>query len=41
MLYEMKSLSKDEFADIFGDYEESGAKLYSFRAAVIKNHRTS
>jgi four helix bundle protein len=41
MLYETKSLSKDEFAVIFGDYEELGAKLYTFRAAVIKNHRAS
>jgi four helix bundle protein len=41
MLYETKSLSKDEFAVIFSDYEELGAKLYSFRAAVIKNHRAS
>lgn len=41
MLYETKSLSEDEFAGIFSDYEELGAKLYRFRAAVIKNHRAS
>lgn len=41
MLYETGSLSKDEFAGIFNDYEELGAKLYNFRAAVIKNHRAS
>lgn len=41
MLYETGSLSKDEFAGIFSDYEELGAKLYNFRAAVIKNHRAS
>lgn len=41
MLYETKSLNEDEFAGIFSDCEELGAKLYRFRAAVIKNHRAS
>jgi len=41
MLHETGSLGKDEFSGIFCDYEELGAKLYNFRAAVIKNHRAS
>jgi len=41
MLRETGSLDRKGFEEIFNDYEELGAKLYSFRSAVIKNHRVS
>ena len=41
ILYETGSLKKDVFEELFHAYEELGAKLFNFREAVIKSHRTS
>jgi len=40
MLHETGSLKSDAFNEIHSDYEILGAKLYNFREAVIKGHRT-
>ena len=41
MLSETGSLKRDVAEDLHKRYSELGAKLYNFRAAVIKNHRSS
>ena len=41
MLHETESLNRNIFEDLFTGYEELGAKLFNFREAVIKGHRTS
>lgn len=40
MLYETGSIKKDLFEELFHGYEELFAKLFNFREAVIKSHRT-
>ncbi|MBM4055289.1 MAG: four helix bundle protein [Planctomycetes bacterium] len=40
LLYETGSLQKDIFEELIHRYEELFAKLFNFREAVIKNHRT-
>lgn len=41
MLHETGSLKKETFNGLLQRYEELGAKLFNFREAVIKGHRTS
>jgi four helix bundle protein len=41
ILHETGSLKKELFEQVFDRYEELGAKLFNFREAVIKGHRTS
>ncbi|MBC8179018.1 MAG: four helix bundle protein [Desulfobacteraceae bacterium] len=42
MLYETGSLDKQNiFEQLIKDYEEVGSKLFRFREAVIKGHRSS
>ena len=41
MLHETGSLKKETFNGLLLRYEELGAKLFNFREAVIKGHRTS
>ncbi len=41
MLSETGSLKKDISLDLHQGYSELGAKLYNFRAAVVKNHRSA
>ena len=42
MLYETGSLDKQNiFEQLINSYEEVGAKLFRFREAVIKGHRSS
>jgi four helix bundle protein len=41
ILRETGSLEKKLFENLFGRYEELGAKLFNFREAVIRGHRTS
>ncbi len=41
ILHETGSLNKELFENLFDRYEELGAKLFNFREAVIKGHRTS
>lgn len=40
MLHETGSLKKEVFEDLLHRYEELCAKLFNFREAVIKGHRT-
>jgi four helix bundle protein len=40
MLYETESIPKEDFESLCHRYEELGAKLYNFREAVTKSHRT-
>lgn len=40
MLYETESIPKEDFESLCQRYEELGAKLYNFREAVTKTHRT-
>jgi len=40
LLHETGSLSNQIFEKTLSDYQELGAKLYNFRSAIIKNHRT-
>lgn len=40
MLYETGSLKGDKFEKLFQSYKELGAKLFNFREAVIKGHRS-
>jgi four helix bundle protein len=40
MLYETDSIRKEDFESLCQRYEELGAKLYNFREAVTKSHRT-
>lgn len=40
MLYETGSMKKDLFDELYPGYEELFAKLFNFREAVIKSHRT-
>lgn len=40
MLYETGSMKKDLFDELYPGYEELFAKLFNFRDAVIKSHRT-
>ena len=40
MLYETGSMGKDLFDELYPDYEELFAKIFNFREAVIKSHRT-
>ncbi len=40
ILNETGSLKKDVFVELSQKYDELGAKLYNFREAVIKGHRT-
>jgi four helix bundle protein len=41
ILRETGSLKKELFENLFDRYEELGAKLFNFREAVIRGHRTS
>jgi four helix bundle protein len=41
ILHETGSLKKEPFENLFDRYEELGAKLFKFREAVIRGHRTS
>lgn len=41
ILRETGSLEKELFENLFDRYEELGAKLFNFREAVIRRHRTS
>ncbi len=41
MLYETGSLKGDKFEKLFQGYKELGAKLFNFREAVIKGHKSS
>lgn len=41
MLYETGTLKKEIFDKLFYRYKELGAKLFNFREAVIKGHRTA
>ena len=41
ILHETGSLKKELFENLFDRYEELGAKLFNFREAVIRGHRTS
>lgn len=41
MLHETGSLKNGGFEKFYHGYEELGAKLFNFREAVIKGHRTS
>ena len=41
ILHETGSLKKELFENLFDRYEELGAKLFKFREAVIRDHRTS
>jgi four helix bundle protein len=41
ILHETGSPEKELFENLFDRYEELGAKLFSFREAVIRGHRTS
>jgi four helix bundle protein len=41
ILRETGSLEKEVFENLFDKYEELGAKLFNFREAVIRGHRTS
>jgi four helix bundle protein len=41
ILHETSSLEKELFENLFDRYEESGAKLFNFREAFIRGHRTS
>ncbi|MBI2486732.1 MAG: four helix bundle protein [Deltaproteobacteria bacterium] len=41
ILHETGSLKKDGSEELFHSYEELGAKLFNFREAVIKSHRSS
>ena len=41
ILHETGSLKKELFENLFDRYEELGAKLFKFREAVIRGHRTS
>ena len=41
ILCETGSLEKELFENLFDRYEELGAKLFKFREAVIRGHRTS
>lgn len=38
LLFETGSLSQKLFQDLYSRYKELGAKLYSFREAVLKRH---
>ena len=40
MLHETGSIPKEDFESLCQRYEELGAKLYNFREAVAKSHRT-
>lgn len=40
-LRETGSLGEEMFAELYNNYEMLGAKLYNFREAVLKGHRTS
>ena len=40
MLHETGSVPKEDFESLCQGYEELGAKLYNFREAVAKSHRT-
>ena len=40
MLYETESIPKENIESLCQSYEELGAKLYNFREAVAKSHRT-
>jgi len=41
MLHETGSLYKETFEELYKDYKILGAKLFKFREAIIKTHRTS
>ncbi len=41
MLHETKSLKDDTFNKLSTEYDGLCAKLYRFREAVVKNHKTS
>jgi len=41
ILFETGSINKKIFDSIYKSYEELGAKIYRFRAAVIERHRGS
>jgi four helix bundle protein len=41
ILHETGSLKKELFENLFDRYQELGAKLFNFREAVIRGHRTS
>ena len=41
MLHETGSLQKGAFEKLFQGYKELGAKLFNFREAVIKGHKSS
>lgn len=40
MLYETRSLPKPRYDYFIAGYRELGAKLYNFRQAVIRSHKT-
>ncbi|KKO19361.1 MAG: hypothetical protein B6D35_15455 [Candidatus Brocadia sp. UTAMX2] len=40
MLNETRSIKKDLFEEMYPGYEELFAKLFNFREAVIRSHRT-
>jgi four helix bundle protein len=41
MLQETGSITKNNFEELFQNYEQLGAKLYNFRKSVVKFHRAS